>query len=262
MRSFASKLVGLLAILISGAASAQDVEVSAPTVTRGQAWSVYSGYTLGAGNTVLAGQVGWPGISATVLHGVTSNFDIGGRFGFNYGLEGMVRQVVPGLRLQGVARINLLDQQRLGLALEFAPGPIFYFRRAFTQVGMTLPIKLSLGIPVGSAIMINAGLDVPMFVFFGTGSYLRHPAPVRRRDRVLREPGPRRHLQREDGADVPHERAQRGVRARSAAGHRLQVLGPTNAAPTSRPGAPSGSRRRASPGTRRSCRRSRSDRTA
>ncbi|MGA9522775.1 MAG: hypothetical protein WBV82_15010 [Myxococcaceae bacterium] len=175
MRSFASKLVGLLAILISGAASAQDVEVSAPTVTRGQAWSVYSGYTLGAGNTVLAGQVGWPGISATVLHGVTSNFDIGGRFGFNYGLEGMVRQVVPGLRLQGVARINLLDQQRLGLALEFAPGPIFYFRRAFTQVGMTLPIKLSLGIPVGSAIMINAGMDMPMFVLFGTGSYFGIP---------------------------------------------------------------------------------------
>jgi opacity protein-like surface antigen len=175
MRSFASKLVGLFAVLITGAASAQDVEVTKPTITRGQAWSVYSGYTLGQGNTVLAGQLGWPGISATLLHGVTGEFDVGGRFGFNYGLEGMVREVVPGIRLQGVARINLVDQQRLGLALEFAPGPIFYFRRSVTQVGMALPVKLSVGIPVGSAIMINAGMDVPMFVLFGTGSYFGIP---------------------------------------------------------------------------------------
>ncbi len=175
MRSFASKLVCLVAVLGAGAASAQDVEVSTPRITRGQAWSVYSGYTLGAGNTVLAGQVGWPGISATLLHGATSNFDIGGRFGFNYGFEGLVRDVQPGLRLQGVARINLLDTQRLGLALEFAPGPFFYFYRLFTAVGLALPVKLSLGIPVGSAVMINAGMDVPMFVVFGGGSFFAVP---------------------------------------------------------------------------------------
>ncbi len=174
MRSFASKLVGLIAVLSTGAASAQDVEVSEPTITRGQAWSVYSGYTLGEGNTVLAGQVGWPGISATLLHGVTSKLDIGGRFGFNYGVEGMVREVQPGIRLQGVLRVNLVNQQRLGLALEFAPGPIFYFGR-IDRVGMALPLKLSLGIPVGSAIMINAGMDVPMFVMFGTGGYFGIP---------------------------------------------------------------------------------------
>ncbi|PTL78481.1 hypothetical protein [Vitiosangium sp. GDMCC 1.1324] len=157
-------LVGVL--LVSGAAMAQGEGVS---YGRGQGWSVLSGQTVGQGSTVLEGQVGWPGLSLGVLHGATSRFDIGGKFTFNYGREGIVTAVVPGLKLQAWVRVMLLENSKLNLGLSFAPGPLFYFYDNFTDVGLALPISLTVGIPVGSALMLNAGLDIPFYVIFGSG---------------------------------------------------------------------------------------------
>lgn len=157
-------LVGVL--LVSGAAMAQ--EEGAAYSGRGQGWSVLSGQTMGQG-TALVGQVGWPGVSLGLLHGATSRFDIGGKFTFNYGREGIVTSVVPGLKLQAWVRLMLLQSGKVNLGLSFAPGPLFYFHETFTDVGLTLPIALTVGIPVGSALMLNVGLDIPFYVIFGTG---------------------------------------------------------------------------------------------
>src|ERR1700716_3660471 len=71
-------------------------------------WSVLSGRTVGTDQNVIHGQVGWPGISATLLHGVSRQVDIGGAFAFNYGVEGST-YVYPELTLRGVGRLNLVD---------------------------------------------------------------------------------------------------------------------------------------------------------
>jgi hypothetical protein len=157
-------LVGVL--LVSSAARAQEEGVS---YGRGQGWSVLSGQTMGQGGTALVGQVGWPGVSLGLLHGATSRFDIGGKLTFNYGREGIVTSVVPGLKLQAWVRLMLLESSRVNLGLTFAPGPLFYFYEDFTDVGLSLPIALTVGIPVGSALMLNAGLDIPFYVIFGPG---------------------------------------------------------------------------------------------
>jgi hypothetical protein len=158
-------VVGVL--LVSSAAMAQ--EEGASYGGRGQGWSVLSGQTMGQGGTALVGQVGWPGVSLGLLHGATSRFDIGGKLSFNYGREGIVTSVVPGLKLQAWVRLMLLETSRVNLGLTFAPGPFFYFHENFTDVGLTLPIALTVGIPVGSALMLNVGLDIPFYVIFGTG---------------------------------------------------------------------------------------------
>ncbi|QRK04054.1 hypothetical protein JQX13_27655 [Archangium violaceum] len=159
-------LNGLLVVvlLVSGAAVAQDVSYG-----RGQGWSVLSGQTVGQGGTALVGQVGWPGLSLGLLHGATSKFDIGGKLSFNYGREGIVTSVVPGLKLQAWVRLMLLQSSRVNVGLSFAPGPFFYFYENFTDVGLSLPIALAVGIPVGSALMLNVGLDIPFYVVFGAG---------------------------------------------------------------------------------------------
>ncbi|WP_375767197.1 hypothetical protein NR798_36765 [Archangium gephyra] len=157
-------LMGLL--LVSSAAVAQ--EEAGASYGRGQGWSMLSGQTLGQG-TALSGQVGWPGVSLGLLHGATSRFDIGGKLTFNYGREGLITSVVPGLKLQAWMRLMLLQTSRVNLGLSFAPGPFFYFYERFTDVGLSLPISLTLGIPVGSALMLNAGMDIPFYVIFGTG---------------------------------------------------------------------------------------------
>jgi hypothetical protein len=152
--------------LASTAALAQSEQVS---YGRGQGWSLLAGDTVGAGQNVLSAQIGWPGVSVGLLHGATPKFDIGGKFTFNWGQEGIVQIVEPGIKLQAWVRLMLARMPQASLALVFQPGPIFYFHDSFTQVGLALPVSLVAGIPVGSAIMLNLGLDVPFHVYFGSG---------------------------------------------------------------------------------------------
>lgn len=154
-------VVGVL--LVSGAALAQG------EYGRGQGWSVLSGESVGQGSNTLVGDVGWPGLSVGLLHGATSRFDIGGKLTFNYGREGIVTQVVPGLKLQAWMRLMLVESSKVNVGLTFSPGPFFYFFGGFTDVGLVLPLGLTIGIPVGSALMLNVGLDVPFYVTFGEG---------------------------------------------------------------------------------------------
>ncbi|ATB27923.1 hypothetical protein [Melittangium boletus] len=154
--------VGML--LVSGSALAQEGGYG-----RGQGWSVLAGQTVGQGRNTLVGQVGWPGVSLGLLHGATSRFDIGGKLSFNYGREGIVSLVDPGFKLQAWMRLMLLQTSQVNVALTFAPGPFFYFYERRTDVGLALPVGFTLGLPVGSALMVNVGIDVPFYVTFGDG---------------------------------------------------------------------------------------------
>ena len=153
-------------VLASTVALAQDEE---PSYGRGQGWSLLAGDTVGAHQNALSAQIGWPGVSLGLLHGATPRFDLGGKFTFNYGQEGIVQLVRPGLKLQAWVRLMLARTPQATLALVFQPGPLFYFHDGTTDVGLALPVSLVAGIPVGSAIMINLALDVPFHVYFGTG---------------------------------------------------------------------------------------------
>ena len=180
MRS-ASVVLVLSLLLAAPLARAQQSAASQPVQSRsGQGWSLHSGQTVGAGNNVIGAQVGWPGLSATFLHGATREFDIGVRFTpLNYGFESRVDQTWLGIKLQGVARLQLIDRSKFNLGVEFAPGPLFYFpsdRRSLT--GMSLPLKVSAGVRVGGAILLNFGMDMPMFVVFGRGSYSGFYVPL------------------------------------------------------------------------------------
>jgi hypothetical protein len=137
---------------------------------RGQGWSVLAADTLGRGNTAFSGQIGWPGITLGLLHGGSERFDIGGKFSFNWGREGWVRYTDSGIKLQAWMRLLLAQTSNVSLALTFQPGPFFYFEergRSDTDVGLALPLGFVVGIPAGSAVLVNLGLDLPFHVYFG-----------------------------------------------------------------------------------------------
>ncbi|MGA9520592.1 MAG: hypothetical protein WBV82_03960 [Myxococcaceae bacterium] len=128
--------------------------------------SVLSGKTLGSG-MAFHGQMGWPGVSATLLGSAGSKLDLGGKFSFNYGYEGITDiSTSPGTKLQGVLRLNLLERGKFNLGLRFSPGFFFYFRN-LTVVGMTLPVDLVGGFQLTPQLMLNFGVDLPMFAVFG-----------------------------------------------------------------------------------------------
>lgn len=141
----------------------------------GQGWSTLSGRTVGADVNVVSAQVGWPGISASFLHGLDSRMDVGGALAFQYGEEGALRRATPGLRMQGAFRYNILDQGKLNLGVHVEPGLFFYFRSYETRVGFTLPVGLVLGVSVSSALMANAGIDLPIQYAFGRTGGLVFP---------------------------------------------------------------------------------------
>ncbi len=137
-------------------------------------WSVMSGETTGYNNTVFWGQGGFPGFSATLLHGITDKVDLGGRLSFTYGYGETPSSIQPGLKAQGVARFQLADTGKVRFALHFEPGMVMYFisRPAFfggtyTQVGIALPGGVEIGIPINREVVFNVGMDIPLFIVFG-----------------------------------------------------------------------------------------------
>ncbi|XXF76573.1 hypothetical protein P2318_26460 [Myxococcaceae bacterium GXIMD 01537] len=157
MKRFIPGLVLCCLMLLPGLASAQ-----------GQGWSVLSSQTVGTNNNVFYGQVGFPGLSFNILHGNSDTVDLGGRFAFNYSQEGMVDIIDPGLKLQGLVRVQLAKGGKVGLGLEFEPGVNFYFHGGGnTDIGLMLPINFVVGIPVSSSLVANARLDMPLQIYFG-----------------------------------------------------------------------------------------------
>jgi hypothetical protein len=135
-----------------------------------QGWSVLTGQTVGDNATAVHVQAGWPGISATLLHGYTPTVDFGGIFTFNYGVEGDVNSVYPGLKAQGLAKATLLDNSKYNLGVWFAPGPLIYFFPSPVSAvfGITFASGLIFGLPISNVVNVAFNFDLPMYVTFGT----------------------------------------------------------------------------------------------
>lgn len=158
---------------------------AATASTTGQQWSVVTARTTGAGASSLQGGLGFPGVYVQFLHGMTQVLDLGARVAFNYGVEGQVScsvivcpggTLVPGLKLQGVARYKLYDNGKLNAGASFSPGLVMFFDRFFgTQTGFALPLAGTLGIVVSSAMNVSVTLEVPLWIKFGRSSGVAVP---------------------------------------------------------------------------------------
>jgi hypothetical protein len=152
--------------LVSAPARAADEPAAAPRM--GQGWTLLGAQTVGDGANVIALEAGFPALAVTYFHGVTSIEDVGVRLAFNYGFEGLPSAIVPGMRAEALARLRLVDTGHVNIGLRGGAGVFAYFTSAYTLPGVTIPLGLDVGIPVGSAFSIATGVDVPLFIIFGT----------------------------------------------------------------------------------------------
>lgn len=152
----------IAAVLLSGVAQAQDA------VAVGQSWSAVGPKTIPAGASALEGTMGWPGLSVGYLYGIASRFNLGARFSFNYGVEGLVRyQVTPGLKLQVLTKFSLVERGRVSFGVTFEPGPLFHFSTGSTLIGFALPVGFRLGIAPSSALQLAILFELPFWISFG-----------------------------------------------------------------------------------------------
>jgi hypothetical protein len=132
-------------------------------------WTVQSGKTVGEGANVFWGQGGYPGIWAEFIHGLTPTLEIGGKFAFNYGFEGIVDINKVGLDFQFLVRKQFFDNGKMRIAGRLDPGLLLYFPGGGTVVGIIFPVAVEFGFPVSSQVSINASFAVPMYVDFANG---------------------------------------------------------------------------------------------
>ncbi|HYX91884.1 MAG TPA: hypothetical protein VE782_09995 [Myxococcaceae bacterium] len=174
MRALAVALAALISTLALAAdessPSRSRFRLGGETVT-----SVLSGKSL-EGTTVFHGQVGFPGLALTLLTGASDKLDVGGRVSFLYAYEGITGlPSTPGIKLQGILRLQLLDRGKINLGVRFSPGIFFYSFPGWTETGLALPLDVAFGYAIAPSLMLNVGLDVPMFIPFGPYGALAAP---------------------------------------------------------------------------------------
>ncbi len=153
----------------------------------GGSWSVVGALTAPTGVNLVEAGLGWPGLHVSYLRGISPQLELGGRFSFNYGVEGLVGPVVPGVKLQFMVRFKFFDNGKISFALRLDPGPLFYFypgngtiscttdpfgnvvcgRGGNTVAGFTMPIGMRLGLVASSAVNVGVSFDLPLWFSFG-----------------------------------------------------------------------------------------------
>ncbi len=156
----------VLSTCLAGAARAQTGSEVATPATGSQRWSVQSANTVGAGANVIAGQVGYPGLDLQLIHGLDSTTDVNARINLNYAFEGITTASRFEFTAQvGIRKELLVFGGNFKLAGRFDPGIIVAASPG--QFGLKIPLGLELGIPLSSALILNASLDLPMYFTFG-----------------------------------------------------------------------------------------------
>src|SRR5437867_12718899 len=109
-------------------------------------WSATAGKTVGAGNSVLQVEAGWPGIGFTWLKGLDERSDLGFHVAFNYGLEGTSTSVT-GVNLAIPYRRTLAYMGDTTIAFDMQPG-ISLYRNNGALFGIGGPIGIVAGVQV------------------------------------------------------------------------------------------------------------------
>ena len=111
-------------------ASTSVEQVSAtpvPGATPSEDWSMHSGRTMGENQSAIAGEVGWPGLQTEYMFGIKPFLDLGARFEFDWSFLGDTKTTAPGIKLQGIIRVHLLDMGKVAMSFRFEPGFLTFF---------------------------------------------------------------------------------------------------------------------------------------
>ncbi|HYV65522.1 MAG TPA: hypothetical protein VE964_04720 [Myxococcales bacterium] len=130
-------------------------------------WSATSGQTVGSGNNLLQGEIGWPGFSLTYLHGADERTDYGARVNFNYGFMNTTNNLT-GVDLQVPIRYRMTDNPSGGInvALQVSPGLTLYSNHGSTLFGVGGPLGVVAGTRMSDSLNLDAGVEVPLLLSF------------------------------------------------------------------------------------------------
>jgi hypothetical protein len=148
----------------------------APAAQGVTGWTMNGG-VVGKGQNVVIGEVGFPGLDATFLHGLSERFDVGGMVSFDYAIQGAPDSVAPGFKIAAIARLSLVNQAKLNVGVRVSPGFIAYFPteplyfsdfrvghsgRSVSMFGLQIPVELTVGIQPMRDFSLHVGVSMPL----------------------------------------------------------------------------------------------------
>jgi len=153
-----------------GVAMLVALSVARPTHAAASAgWT--NGGMLGADTGGFYGLLGFPGMSVGYLRGVSESLDVGGRFSFNYGGEGVPSlNLGVGFKVAGDVKLKLDPGLPFGaFTLRALPGIHVLFPPGFTFFNLALPVELALGVPIAPNLLVHVSVEAPLAIGLWTG---------------------------------------------------------------------------------------------
>lgn len=154
----------LLGLAVAGISAAQSLS---PTMAATQGWSTASGLSLGWGGTIFEARLGFPDVSIGVAHGFTRSLDAGARLSFLYSYQDLITTLAPAVGGELYVRWEWIRADAFSLGLHGGLGCYGYLPSDHRVLLFTLPLGLTLGLPISSAVLLQGTLDVPFGFSFG-----------------------------------------------------------------------------------------------
>ncbi|HXX31849.1 MAG TPA: hypothetical protein VEJ89_14200 [Myxococcaceae bacterium] len=110
----------------AGVAAAQQPPTDSPTVATEPPREAPAASSPSSDREVTA-EGGYPGVFVEYLGGMSPSFSLGGKFTFNYGLEGDIHKYAPGIKLQAVLLFVLPQLGPFTPTVRVDPGLYSYF---------------------------------------------------------------------------------------------------------------------------------------
>ena len=161
---------------------------SVGTEARAAGWGLHSGDTLGAGDNMLYGEVGWPDFAVGFQHGMSQRVDIGFRFGLTYGYD-YTTGTQTGMTMKVPIRFAIAKNNRYSILFHFDPGLkfesfgdqdcVFHHHYCYNDgrlaFGFALGLGLEFGFHVSREATVNFGVEAPIYLNLTNGVYAGIP---------------------------------------------------------------------------------------
>jgi hypothetical protein len=150
--------------------SAEPARASAPMEPRASSSGSNTGWLLGgagvgAGQSALLAEAGFPGLQGSLLYGLSERVDVGALAAIDFGFDGILDSGIsgPGLRLGAILRVNILSEARFNLGLRLSPQVALYVPSP-TTFGVLAPLELAAGLPLTPEVSLHFAFSLPVFI--------------------------------------------------------------------------------------------------
>lgn len=142
----------------------------APVAARANGLGDYSvvGSVVNTGKPFQDVRAGWPSVDFGYTLNLSQSIDIGPRFGFLYGLEGMTSNSEFGIGIWAPIRFQLSKSSQFNLLFHVDPGLKLFFPTNNTMFGLTFPVGVVMGFPVASGLEVGGGVDLGLGAYFSS----------------------------------------------------------------------------------------------